>query len=103
VPVETAEDLAAFFDEDDFAVQANITDGDDFDIDILVIFDNETEGVDLYESTAVEAAAPSFLAVTSEIVGVKRGMVATIASKAYKVERIRKVADGATSRVELSE
>ena len=101
--VETPEDLAAMFDEDDFAVSANITDGDEFDIDIKVIFDNSTEGVGLYESTNVEAAAPSFVAITSEIAGVKRGMVATIASKAYKVERVRKVDDGATSRVELSE
>lgn len=103
MPVETVEDLAAIFDEDDFAVRANITGGDNFDIDIKVIFDNETEGVGIYESTAVEAPAPSFLAITPQIAGVKRGMVATIASKAYKIERIRKIDDGATSRVELSE
>lgn len=103
MPVETPDDLAAFFSTDDFAVQANITDGDDFDIDINVIFDNSTEGVGLYSDTSVEAANPQFEAATVDLVGVKRGMVVTIASKAYTVERIRKIGDGATSRVEMSE
>ena len=103
MPVETPDDLAAFFSTDDFAVVANITDGADFDIEINVIFDNSTEGVGLYGDTSVEAANPQFEAITAELFGVKRGMVVTIASKAYKVERIRKVGDGATSRVEVSE
>lgn len=103
MPVETPEDLAVFFSPDEFAVRANITDGEDFDRDINVIFDNSTEGVGLYGDTSVEAASPQFEAATADLIGVKRGMVVTIASKAYKVERIRKIGDGATSRVEISE
>lgn len=102
MPVETPEDLAGFFDDEEFAVKANITDGDEFDIDINVIFDNSTEGVGIYESTTVEAADPCFEAITAELAGVKRGMVVTIANATYKVARIHKIADGATSRVEMS-
>lgn len=102
MPVETAEDLAGFFNDAEHAVKANITDGTDFDIDINVIFDNSTEGVGIYESTTVEAANPSFEAITAELAGVTRGMIATIANAAYKIERIHKIADGATSLVELS-
>src|SRR5215208_1339789 len=98
-----AEELELFFDTDDFAVAANITDGNDFDRDINVIFDNSTEGIGLYENTSVEAASPQFEAASTDLIGVKRGMVVTIASKVYTVERIRKVGDGATSRVEMSE
>ena len=103
MPVETVEDLAAFFNEDEFAVRADITDGADFDIDILVIFDNSTEGVGIYDSTTVEAANPSCEAITAEIANAKRGMVVTIASKAYRIGRIQKLGDGSTSRIELSE
>jgi hypothetical protein len=102
LPVETAEDLAGFFNDEELAVRANVTDGADFDIDINVIFDNSTEGVGIYESTTVEAANPSFEAITAELAGVSRGMIATIANAAYKVERVRQIGDGATSIVELS-
>lgn len=101
--VESTAELSAFFNLKEFAVEANITDGDEFDIDINVIFDDSTEGIELYETTSVEAANPQFEAVTSDLASVKRGMVVTIASKAYRVERIRKIGDGATSRVEMSE
>ncbi len=96
-----AEDLSTFFDVDDFADECVITGADDFEVTLNVILNTGTEQVGLYE-TNVEAPTPNFACATSDLVGVKRGMTATVRSKAYKVERLRQVEDGATSVVELS-
>jgi hypothetical protein len=97
-------DLDALFDTDDFAVVAEISDpaDEDFDLTINVIFDATTEQVTVYGETNVEAANPQFRCKTSDLATVKRKYIATIASQAYKIERMEAEGDGKTSVVYLS-
>lgn len=87
MPLKTAEDLAAFFDPEDFADECVITGPNAFTRTLNVILNTGTEPVTLYE-TNVEAPNPSFMCREDELVDVKRGMTATVRGKAYKIERI---------------
>lgn len=91
--VETAEDLAQFFEADEFAVTATFTRGGSAVTAALVIFDDPSQGTQLYDAE-VEEPAPSLSAPASSLAPVKRGDDVSVGGAgAFKVERIRR--DGA--------
>lgn len=97
-------DLDVMFDTADFAVEAEISDpnDEDFELIINVNFDATSENVPVYGDTSVQAANPQFRCKTSDLAGVKRKFIATIASKAYVIERMELEDDGKISVVYLS-
>jgi hypothetical protein len=72
-----SEDLASFFDTDDFAVEATISDGAQFSRTLFVNFDENSLAVSPYAELDIEAADPSFLCKSIELAGVKRRMSVT--------------------------
>lgn len=110
------ENLDSFFDiRGRFAIEARIT-GPQFNRTIPrpgsragVIFDENSQGVALYNDTQVEVANPSFECKSIDLEGVGRGMTVTFPKlckgddgygKTYEVARISGESQG-TSRVHL--
>ena len=106
------EDLAAFFDTDDFADECVITGPEveepavQFTRTLNVILNTDTEAVTLYD-TNVESPSPSFHCreidlMTAGVVDVKRGYTATVRGMEFTIERIAMDQAG-TATVFLSE
>jgi hypothetical protein len=75
-----SEDLASFFDTDDFAVEATISDDapwPPFSRTLFVNFDENSLAVSPYAELDIEVADPSFLCRSIDLAGVKRGMSVT--------------------------
>jgi hypothetical protein len=88
LPIESPDDLASFFETDDFAVECVITGPDDFEKTLNVILDAITEPVDMYGDTNVEVSNHHFICREADLVNVKRGMTATVEGRAYTIARI---------------
>lgn len=89
------EDLSAFFDTDDFAVEAVFTRGVDTIATVNVIFDVPTEYV-AYDQVNVAADNPYCQAISSEVAAIRRGDTCTIDSVAYGVRLIKADGTGVT-------
>src|SRR6185295_3586609 len=103
--LETPDDLATFFDTEDFADTCVITGPDGFSRSLNVILNTGTEAVTLYE-TNVESPEPNFVCreidlMTNDVIDVRRGFIATVRSKEFTIERLAMDQNG-TATVYLS-
>lgn len=92
--VEDADDLAGFFDADDFAVTATLTGGGT----VEGIFDAEYyAALDGIAGVAVESSQPAFTAPTSDLSGVGQGDTLTIDGATYEVVEVKPDGTGVTT------
>ncbi len=106
------ENIDPFFDTvRGFAIEALISDGNKFSRRINVIFDQNSQAVDVYGETNVEAGDPSFQCKSTDLNGVARGMTVKFPNaradeegygKSYRTERFVAEEPGVT-RVHLTE
>lgn len=78
------ENLAQFFEQDDFAVAAIIKNGATVIRIISVILNTPTQEVAIFD-VGVEANVPFAQCRTSDLVGVKHGFTMTINSVVYRI------------------
>jgi hypothetical protein len=78
------EDLAQFFDQDDFAVAAIIKSGATVIRTISVIFNTPTQEVAVFD-TAVEGNLPFVQCRTSDLAGVTKSHTMTVSNVVYRI------------------
>lgn len=94
--VETATELAVFFDADDFGVAATYTPSGGSPATVNGIFDNEFFEVEAGGEIAVAMEQPRFTCRTSDVSTAAEGDSITINSTAYTVRVVQSDGTGVT-------
>lgn len=94
--VETATELAIFFDADDFGVAASYTPQGGSAVTINGIFDNETLEVEAGGEVAVTMRQPQFVCRTSDVSSVAEGDTINISSQNYTIRVVENDVLGGT-------
>jgi hypothetical protein len=94
--VETATELAIFFDADDFGVTASYTPSGGVAADVKGIFDHEFYEADAGGSVGFAIEQPIFTCRTSDVSSAAEGDAITINSTAYTIRVVRNDGTGVT-------
>lgn len=87
------EDLEDFFDLDEFGTEAVFTTAPSVTKSIVVIFNDPTQPVEMYD-TQIEAEAAFLHCKASDLNGIRRGNPVTVEGNNYTVNRITRDGTG---------
>lgn len=97
--VETATELAVFFEADDFAVTASYTPAGGSASNVNGIFDNEFFEADAGGSVTIAIQQPRFVCRTSDVSGAADGDAITISGTDYTIRVVERSGTGTTTLV----
>ena len=97
--VETATELAIFFEVDDFAVTASYTSSGGSAADVKGIFDKEYLELDSGGTVAFAVNQPRFQCATSDVSNAAEGDAITISGTSYVVRVVQDDGTGVTTLV----